>query len=124
MHRTGLVLMLGILAGCILLIVFTTGPSIQPVTSGAVPTTNNKQELPPVADRVMSVKNYIRANISQLTSEKPSEGSEFTVSDVMIRGNTGVATFTDGRSQYMAEFTFSMDDRGNFFFKTFDVHQR
>lgn len=121
MHRGGLILVIAILAACIGLILFTSDPVSAPGPTDMPGT--SKQEQAPLADRVMSVKNYVRDNISQLSTEKEELGGTFYVTDISVSANSGVVKYEDGHNAFVADFTFVIDDRGNVDLQTFVVRR-
>jgi hypothetical protein len=121
MHRSGFFLVILILAGCLALILFTSDPVTAPTTNGTA--SGSRQEPPPLADRILAVKNYVRANISTLSPEPEVLGGTFFVTDIKVTQNGGTVWYEDGHNAYVADFTYTSDERGNFEITTFTVQK-
>ncbi len=66
-------------------------------------------------NEVSMVTEYVKSNISKITSEKPVLGGTWYVTDVQIdsENNTGNATFEDGHIQGKIIFKYTIDSATN-----------
>ncbi len=73
--------------------------------------------------RAMSVEEYIKANISELSPVKESLGGTFYVTEIEARAGAGIVSYEDGHSAYTADFTYSTDERGAIDMRSFKVRE-
>lgn len=63
--------------------------------------------------RVMSVEDYVKQNISELSPRDEVLGGKFMVTDIEAEDRKGVVSYEDGHNAFTADFTYSEDaDKG------------
>jgi hypothetical protein len=79
----------------------------------------NPQEVPVETEtqdeqnrRVMSVEDYVKLNISELSPEKEVLGGKYYVTEIEARGGAGTVKYEDGHNAYVADFTYTTDEIG------------
>ncbi len=60
----------------------------------------------------VSIEEYVKQNISELSPEKEVLGGKFYVTEVEANAGTGTVAYEDGHVAYVADFTYSTDDNG------------
>ncbi|MES2214308.1 MAG: hypothetical protein V4465_02920 [Patescibacteria group bacterium] len=62
--------------------------------------------------RVMPIEDYIRLNISGLSTVKETVGGKFYVTSIEAHGGAGTVSYEDGHNGYTADFTYNTDAVG------------
>lgn len=79
-------------------------PSTAPVQETA-----NQNAVPPSVKPSLEAAKYVGQNIGTLSPVKPAEGKTFSVKKTEISNATGTVYYTDGATDYVADFNFSVD---------------
>ncbi len=83
---------------------------------------NNTQE-PANGDRMMSIEDYVRSNISKLSSEKEVLGGTFYVTEIEAQDGAGAVSYEDGHNAFTADFTYTTDENKGHTINTFVVRK-
>jgi hypothetical protein len=62
---------------------------------------------------VETVEQYVRDNISELSSTKEQLGGKFFVTKIEALGGTGTVWYEDGHNAYVADFNYDLNASGN-----------
>ncbi len=73
--------------------------------------------------RLMSIENYVRMNISELSPIKETLGGTFYVTEVEAHGGAGTVRYEDGHTAYTADFTYSIDEKAGIAVDSFTVRK-
>ena len=65
-----------------------------------------------IENRNMTVDNYVRLHISELSPISATLGGRFYVTKVATHGGAGTVYFEDGHNAYIADFKYSVDKSG------------
>jgi hypothetical protein len=60
-----------------------------------------------------TTEDYVRQNISSLSSVKEQVGGTFYVTAIETHGGTGTVHYEDGHNAYSADFTYDVDHNGS-----------
>lgn len=63
------------------------------------------------AGKLMSIEDYVSQNISALSPEKEVLGGKFFVTEISAADGRGTVSYEDGHVAYIADFTYTSDDR-------------
>lgn len=63
-------------------------------------------------NRMMSIENYVRLYISELSPVEEVLGGRFYVTDIKTGNGKGTVSYEDGHSAYIADFTYSNEPNG------------
>lgn len=69
-------------------------------------------EVTPEQTSTESIEEYIRNNISMLSTEPEVLGGTFFVTDIEAMDGSGVVSYEDGHNAYTADFTYSTNESG------------
>src|SRR4051812_17339374 len=73
--------------------------------------------------RLMSIENYVRANIRELSPVKESLGGSFYVTEIEAHGGAGTVRYEDGHNAYIADFTYSAGETDGIVIDSFVVRK-
>lgn len=76
--------------------------------------------------RAMSLENYIKLNISELSNQAGTPevlGGKFYVTEVLALEGSGVVKYEDGHNAYSANFTYTIAENGFITITSFDVKE-
>lgn len=59
--------------------------------------------------RTMSIEEYVRQNISELSPEPEVLGGTFYVTEIEAGNGKGVVSYEDGHNAYTADFTYTIE---------------
>jgi hypothetical protein len=88
-------------------------------TGGSVTNATTTQNSTVTEDLI--VKEYVRQNISGLSTTKEQLGGTFLVTSIDTYNGTGTVSYEDGHNAYTADFTYDMTATGTPVIKTFMV---
>lgn len=71
----------------------------------------------------ITIEEYIKDNISSLSSEKEVLGGKFYVTKVEAKDGNGVVEYEDGHIALVADFTYHYSDSGDVLIDTFVVRK-
>lgn len=78
---------------------------------------NKEDDVSPVVqsstqNKMMSIENYVRTYISELSPVEEVLGGRFYVTDIKTGKGKGKVSYEDGHSAYIADFTYSNESNG------------
>lgn len=78
---------------------------------------SKKDDVSPVVqsstqNKMMSIENYVRTYISELSPVEEVLGGRFYVTDIKTGNGKGKVSYEDGHSAYIADFTYSNESNG------------
>lgn len=68
-----------------------------------------QNEEPVSGGRAMSIEEYVRQNISELSPEPEVLGGTYYVTEIEAANGKGVVSYEDGHVAYTADFTYSIE---------------
>lgn len=78
-------------------------------------------------DRAMSLENYIKLNISELSTQAGTPevlGGKFYVTEILVAEGSGLVKYEDGHNAYTANFTYTTEpNHGAITITSFDVKE-
>jgi hypothetical protein len=77
----------------------------------------------PIGDRMMSIEDYVRINISELSPVKEQLGGNFFVTDIEAKDGKGTVAYEDGHNVYVADFDYSIDKETGITIDSFDIRE-
>jgi len=79
-------------------------------------------EVFPDTGRAMSIEQYVRENITDLSPLEEQLGGTFYVTEIEAHEGVGIVSYEDGHNAYTADFTYEIDPlHGAITMKTFVV---
>jgi hypothetical protein len=69
----------------------------------------------------MTIEQYVTKNISAISPVKEQLGGTFYITDIETHGRSGAVKYEDGHNAYIADFTYTIDERGMPTIDTFAV---
>jgi hypothetical protein len=96
-----------------------------PETNDQTETDTNTQnpDQPQNVERAMPIEDYVRLNISELSPEKEVLGGTYYVTKIEAHGGAGTVEYEDGHNAYVADFTYSTDERGAITMNSFVIRK-
>jgi hypothetical protein len=85
--------------------------------------TRNPTPSPSENARLMSIEDYVKNNISTLSSEKEQVGGTFYVTAIEAHGGAGTVSYEDGHNGYTADFTYTTDENTGYTITSFKVRE-
>lgn len=80
----------------------------------------------PSDSRAMSIENYVKLNISNLSTQAGAEevlGGKFYVTSIETHGGAGTVSYEDGHNAYIGDFTYSTAENGTITINSFKVRK-
>jgi hypothetical protein len=74
-------------------------------------------------DRMMSVEDYIRMNISEISPVKEQVGGTFYVTAIEAEDGSGTVEYEDGHNAYVADFEYSIDEGKGIDIESFEIRE-
>ena len=74
-------------------------------------------------DRLMSIEDYVRLNISELSPVKEQVGGKFFVTDIEAENGEGTVEYEDGHNAYVADFTYTANDERGYSVTSFIIRE-
>jgi hypothetical protein len=70
------------------------------------------------------VENYLKENISTISTEKEVLGGKFYITDLKLNnGSSGVVSYEDGHNAFVADFTYDISTEGNITINSFVIRK-
>jgi hypothetical protein len=119
-HKKLFIGIASVLAACVFVILLVAEPTLAPSETMLDGRVRTQDQISP-ADQVLSVKNFVRRNISALSPKPEVLGGTFYVVDVAIVGEGGTVQYEDGHNAYVADFTYSISPNNDVIIETFVI---
>jgi hypothetical protein len=121
-----------LLTGLLVIVLLGAGMLIKTERAGApdktLPANSGANDINPSIPinpgvRLMSIEDYIKQNIRELSKEKEVLGGTFYVTKIDVNDNSGTVYYEDGHNAFVADFTYTMDEREGIKIPTFVIRK-